>query len=211
VKPRILAWLAALALALLAYGLLAAPPGPRSLRSFEPDRMADLEVGMWKAYYAKERLRLFLLLASMLREQYRYPWSTALREGHHLGRAASTFGDLKGGYDKVIPDLEKGYATARAWTGAGFDPGALARAELSWWVARRIPGEDRPEHVAELMAGAYSILYEAPRAAVARAALLRAQAAALRDRKEARPDWPAIGALLRESYRDLHRGLNGAR
>ena len=112
------------------------------MRDFEADRTADLEVAMWKAYYAKERLRLFLLLVRMLREQYHYPWSTALREAYHLGRAASTFGDLKGGYEQVLPDLEKGYATARAWLHAGFDPTALARAELSWWVARRMPGGD---------------------------------------------------------------------
>src|SRR5262249_363003 len=66
----------AIALAMLvAFGLafaLTPPRGPRSLRQFQPARLADLEVRMWQAYYAKERVRLFTLLTKMLREQYHY-------------------------------------------------------------------------------------------------------------------------------------------
>ena len=41
------------------------------MRAFDPDRLADLEVRMWQAYYAKERSRLVGLLVTMLHEQYR--------------------------------------------------------------------------------------------------------------------------------------------
>ena len=57
------------------------------------------------------------------------------------------------------------------------------------------------------MADAYALLYEAPRSQVASAAILRAQAAALRDAKAERPDWEVVGQLLRESYRDLRLAL----
>src|SRR5262245_35711407 len=83
------------------------PPGPRWLRAFEPDRMAELELRMWQAYYRKERLRLFSLLVTMLHEQNRYPWTTATRAAFHLARAAATFGDGRGDYDRVLPDLEQ--------------------------------------------------------------------------------------------------------
>ena len=33
----------------------ATPPGPRSLRAFDPDRTAALELDMWQAYYAKAK------------------------------------------------------------------------------------------------------------------------------------------------------------
>ena len=132
------------AAAVTAYAVTAAPAGPRSLRAFDPDRTAALELEMWQAYYAKERVRLFRLLVTLLREQYRYPWSTAATEGFHLARAAATFGDATSQYETVLPDLEKGYATARQWLGAGFDPGRVARAELAWWVARRTQGPERP-------------------------------------------------------------------
>ena len=186
----------------------AAPGGPRTLRRFDPDRTADLELRMWQAYYGKERARLFGLLVTMLREQHHYSWATATREGFYLARAAATFGDARANYDVVLPDLERAFGIAKDWVQAGFDPAALSRAELAWWVARRIPGKNDPENVGGLMAEAYAQLYEVPRARVLNAAVLRARAAALRDAEAAAPNWGEIGRLLRESYRDLHDRLN---
>ena len=202
--------LAAVLVAVLAtaYAVVAPPAGPRSIRLFDPDRTADLELRMWQAYYAKDRTRLFALLVTMLHEQYHYSWSTATTEGFHLARAAATFGDLKSRYDVVLPDLEKSYDTARRWLHAGFDPRDVARAELAWWVARRTPGHNDPTDVGRLIAEEYALLYEAPLADMMRAGLLRAEAAALRDQQAELPDWPEIGRLLTESYRDLRASLS---
>src|ERR1041385_6634299 len=121
---------------------LTPPAGPRSLRAFTPDRMADLELRMWQAYYRKEKLRLFGLLVTMLHEQNRYSWAKATVAGFHLARAAAGFGDARGDYDRALPALERAYAIARDWNGGGFDPAQVARAELAWWVARRMPGQN---------------------------------------------------------------------
>lgn len=197
---------------LLAAGFYAAavrtPAGPRSLRAFDPDRMARLEVGMWQAYYRKERLRLFALLVTMLHEQYRYTWSSACAAGFRLARAAATFADATAGSERVLPDLESAYATARRWTGAGYDPAAVARAELAWWVARRLPGESSPENVGRLIGEEYALLYEVPPPRVRRAGVLRAEAGALRDAGGAQADWERVGLLLRESYRSLRAALD---
>ena len=201
---------AAIVVAFLSAFVLTPPRGPRSMRVFQPARLADLEVRMWQAYYAKERVRLFSLLVTMLHEQYHYPWATAALEGFHLARAAATFGDLHGGYDVVLPDLEAAYAKARSWTGADFDPAAVARAELAWWTARRVPGQNSAEQIGALIADEYALLYETTRANVAQAALLRARAAALRDEQAARPDWATIARLLRASYDELLLALAGA-
>ena len=197
-----------LVVATIGYQLAVSAPGPRSLRRFDPDRTADLELRMWQAYYAKENVRLFGLLVTMLREQYHYSWATAVAEGYHLARAAATFGNARANYEVVLTDLEAAYSTARNWLHAGFDPREVARAELAWWVARRIPGEDGPDHVGSLMAEEYALLYEVPRPLVTRAAILRARAGALRDRQASRPDWDTIGRLLRDSYRDLRLALS---
>jgi hypothetical protein len=186
---------------------LTPPRGTRSMRQFNPTRLADLELAMWQAYYAKADARLFALLVTTLHEQYRYSWAEATIEGFHLARAAATFGNLKGGYAVVLPDLEHAYGAARRWMNAGFDARSVASAELSWWVARRVPGQQSAENVGRLMAEEYALLYEAPIERVARAALLRAQAAKLRDDEAANPDWAEIGSLLRESYRALLIGL----
>src|SRR5215831_7627790 len=127
-------------------------PGPHNIRQFDPDRTADLETDVWKAYYAKQKFRLFALLVQMEHEQNHYSWWTATVNGFYLARAAATFGDAKSNYEQVLPDLTRGFAITRDWVGGGFDPQAVATAELSWWVARRIPGQESPEHVGSLMA-----------------------------------------------------------
>lgn len=180
-----------------------APPGDRSGRSFDPDRMAELETDMWKAYYRKEKVRLFGLLIVLLREQFHYPWATGVAAGYHLARAAAIFGDATGRYERVLPDLERGYAIARDWAGAHYDPTRVAQDELSWWVARRDPATRSPEHVGKLIAVLYSDFYGVKPEQVERAGILRAEAADLRDREGAAADWGTIEQMLRQSYRSL--------
>ena len=200
----------AIVVAFAAAFALTPPRGPRSMRQFEPARLASLEVRMWQAYYAKERARLFALLVTMLHEQYRYSWATAAVEGFHLARAAATFADMRGGYEAVLPDLEAAYAQTRSWTNAAFDPRAVARAELAWWVARRTPGQNSAEQIGALIAQEYALLYETTPENVAEPAFLRARAAALRDQQTASPDWDTIGRLLRASYDELLHALASA-
>jgi len=194
------------AAAILAFGLalaLTPPKGPRTMRDFNPPRLADLELRMWQAYYAKERASLFRLLVVMLHEQYRYSWATATVEAFHLARAAATFAELKDHYERVLPDLEAAYGTAKSWLNAGFDPKAVARAELAWWVARRVPGQNSAEQVGHLIAEEYALLYETSIDRVNAAALLRATAGKLRDDQAPNPDWPRIAQLLQQSYQEL--------
>jgi len=206
-RGRMAITVAVIVLALGGYVVTAAPPGPRSLRDFDPRRVAQLELSMWQAYYARQNVRLFGLLVTMLREQYRYSWATALREGVHLARAAATFGSSRDRYEQVLPDLEAGYTVARDWLHAGFDPAAVARAELAWWVARRIPGQNDPEHVGGLIADEYALVYGVPRDAVLAAGIARARAGRLRDLQDQTPDWNSIGRMLDESYVQLHAAV----
>jgi hypothetical protein len=191
---------------LVAFGaafVLTPPRGPRTMRDFNAPRLANLELRMWQAYYEKQRVELFRLLVVMLHEQYRYSWATATVEAFHLARAAARFAEVKDGYEVVLPDLEAAYTTARDWLHAGFDPKAVARAELAWWVARRIPGQNTAEQVGQLIAEEYALLYETSTERVRSAALLRASAAKLRDDEAKRPDWSRIGQLLNDSYSEL--------
>ena len=156
------------------------------------------------------RVRLFALLVTVLHEQYHYSWAVAATEGFHLARAAATFADRRGSYDDVLLDLEAAYARAKSWTNASFDERAVAHAELAWWVARRTPREDTAEHIGQLMAAEYALLYDTTPAVVASAAQLRAQAAALCDAQPEHPDWDRIGRLLRQSYAELLMALSTA-
>lgn len=209
---RVALGLAVILLGVFVYsGFIRTPPGPRSLRVFDPDRMAALELDMWQAYYAKEKVRLFRGLVTSLREQNRYPWSKAVTAGFRLARAAATFAELRSNYEQVLPDLERAYAIAGEWTHAGFSPAAVARAELAWWVARRVPGQNSAEHVGALIADEYALLYEVPRSRVVSAALVRARAAQLRDEGGERADWAAVSEMLHQSYRELRDALREER
>lgn len=187
--------------------LTAAPAGPRSLKVFDPDRVAAIELDMWQAYYKKEKFRLFKGLMTLLHEQNRYSWMRSAQASFYLARAAATFRDTRSDYERVLPDLERAYTIEKDWLGAGFDPAAVARAELAWWVARRIPGQNSAEQVGHLIAEENALLYEVPKARVLEASILRARAGRLRDDGGAEADWPAVSALLKQSYRALHAAV----
>jgi hypothetical protein len=192
------------ALVALVYAVFfAVPAGGSRLTTFDPDRTAALEVDMWQAYYDKRNVALFADLVVMSRERYGYPWATALRMAFHLGRAAATFGNLRADYEEVLPDLEAAYRLARDWTSARYDPAAVARAELAWWVARRVPGQDSADHVGGLIADLNALLYDVQRERVLEASILRAQAGKLRDVGGPNADWPEVARLLQASYRSL--------
>jgi hypothetical protein len=200
------------ALALLALTGLALflPARTPTLHFVDPDRVAELELEMWQAYYAKQKPRLFSLLVTTLREQYGYSRFAATKSAFYLARGAARFADMHGDYEaRVLPDLEHGYALLQRWTGAPFDPVAVARSELAWWVARRNPAQNSAENVGRLIGEEYVALYGAAcdREGAADAGLLRARAGKLRDSGGAHADWPKVGALLHQSYRALARAL----
>ena len=92
-----------LASAILAYWFITAPAGSPTLRQFDPNRMAELELRMWQAYYGKDRIRLFALLVTQLHEQNHYSWANATRAGFYLARAAATFGDARANSKRSCP------------------------------------------------------------------------------------------------------------
>lgn len=200
--------LTALAVLIVGTIVLVLPPrGPRTLAAFDPAQTAALEVDMWKAYYAKQNVRLFWGLVQLTRGQYRYSWLQSLRASFHLARAAATFGNARDNYEQVLPDLEAAFTIGRDWTGAAYDPAALARAELAWWVARRVPTERSPENVGRLIAEMNSLLYGVPVTRVLEASVLRARAGRLRDDGGANADWAEVSRLLHESFVKLHAAV----
>ena len=114
---------------------------------------------------------------------------------------------MRSGYETVLPDLERAYEIAKDWTGESFDPEAVAKAELGWWVARRIPGQDSSEQIGRLIAEEYALLYQVPVARVLEASTLRARAGALRDEGGEHADWPEVSRLLVQSFRLLHEAV----
>jgi hypothetical protein len=184
-------------------------------RGFDPDRLALLELRMWKAYYRREPARLFALLVQANREQAGVGWPDAVRAAFLLARAAAGFGRSSGDYDRFLPDIIAGYR-ALGLPG-GNDAEAVARRELRWWVVRREIGLGAGGAAGQAIAELYATLYGVPVATVADAGRLRGLAAEVRDRGAAAdPDgpagggaayWPEVARLLRASYRSLREAL----
>jgi hypothetical protein len=160
--------------------------GARWGADFQPDRLALLELRMWKAYYRRQPARLFGLLVLALREQAAISWPRAVYAAALLTKAAVGFARSTGDYDRFAPDVARGYRALglAAGTAAG-------------------------ESIARL----YAALYAVPLETVSEAGRLRGVAAEVRDRGatadpdaprgEGRAYWPEVAGLLRDSYRSL--------
>jgi len=175
---------------------------------FNADKVAQMEAQMWQAYYSGDKTKLGLLLIALLRNQYGLSLLEAKDIGELFARSAMSFRSARGDYETVaLPDLTKAYGLIKQDTGATFDPDKAARAELSWWVARRTQGHNSVEEVGKKIAELYAVLYGRACPEFVSAGLLRAQAAALRDSGGSDADWKEVESLLRKSYRELDKGI----
>jgi hypothetical protein len=186
-------------------------------RTFDADRLASLELRMWKAYYRRQPARLAALLILANREQARASWPRAIVAAFFLARAAAGFGRAAGDYERFRPDVVRGYR----WLGlpAEVDAEAVADRELRWWVVRREIGLAAGAAAGGVIANLYATLYGVPVDSVAEAGRLRGMAAEVRDRgATADPDgpagpgrayWPEVARLLRASYRSLAAAVGG--
>jgi hypothetical protein len=183
---------------------------------FDPDRLAQLETRMWKAYYRRQPARLFGWLLLGLREQAGVGWPKALVASLYLTRAAAGFARSTGDYDRYAPDIARGYRLLGL--SEHVDALEVARRELRWWVVRREIGLAAGSAAGEAITALYAELYGVPQEAVEEAGRLRGQAAEVRDRGAAAdPDgpagagrayWPEVARLLRDSYRELARAVS---
>jgi hypothetical protein len=180
-----------------------------ALYTFDADRVAWLETHMWEAYYAKQDLRLFVLLVRLVAEQFGLPWRRALVVALMLTRPAMHFARTRTNYEAVIPDIAAAYARIAAECDIPFDPQDVAERELQWWIVHRYPAQAGEEGLTEAIAALYAAVYRLPIERVRAAARLRAEAAIRcdtgRDEEGVRGAsyWPTVGELLQRSYRTL--------
>ena len=190
-------------------------PGVRWGADFVPERLALLELRMWKAYYRRQPARLFGTLVLALREQAAISLPRAVYAAALLTKAAVGFARSSGDYDRFAPAVTRGYR-ALGLPGS-VDLGIVAREELRWWVIRREIGLAAGTAAGESIARLYAALYDVPLETVSEAGRLRGVAAEVRDRGatadpdgpkgEGRAYWPEVALLLRDSYRSLSNAV----
>lgn len=183
-------------------------PGKPLAIVFDAEKVAMAEARMWRAYYAENPVAIGMELLQLMTTQFNLPRRKALAVTQPLMRAAQTFEKVRSGYHSaVLPDLVEAYTELKRVSGMDFVPEDTARAELTWWVARRMPGSDSPEHVGQLIAELYARLFGKECQEFEAAGLLRARAAAERDRGGRSCNWGRVESLLIESYGELRKGL----
>src|SRR5205085_9620336 len=89
----------------IAFDLTRAPT--TDIRRFDPDEVARLETAMWRSYYSRRRLRLFLELCELLLTQYHFPFLQSQRVAYCTARAVFVFidGRFRADYETVFADF----------------------------------------------------------------------------------------------------------
>lgn len=183
------------------------------LYTFDADGVAWLETRMWEAYYAKQDVRLFLLLGRLVARQFALPWRRAFAVALMLARPAMRFARARSNYEATIPDIAAAYARIQADCGVVFDAEEVAARELQWWIVHRHPTEAGEAGLTEAIAALYAAVYRLPAARVREAARLRAKAAIVCDAGRKRDGvrgalyWREVSDLLQRSYRELKRAV----
>lgn len=208
--------LVAVVAAYAAYDLYS--PRRSDLRNFDPDEVARLDTAMWRSYYGRERAKLFLQLAELLRTQYRLPYLRSNLVAYRAAHAAFVFkdGHERAEYERALPDLVAYYADLREVSATPFDVDEAARLELEWWIVHRERERHAPGDLSKALAELGAAVYGVPAERLAEHADLRAEAMTIRDTKAAaggvtEEDWARIDDLLHRSWRSLHDAVNAPR
>ncbi|MFN2596203.1 MAG: hypothetical protein ABR563_03335 [Pyrinomonadaceae bacterium] len=185
------------------------------IRRFDADEVARLETAMWRAYYSRQRLKLFTEMGELLRRQYGFNYWKSQVVAYHAARAAFVFkdGHSRADYERALPDLRAYYAALRDASTSDFDVERASRLELEWWIVHRERAEHQPGDLADALAALAAEIYRVPAERLEEHARARAEAMSIRDDKAAaggvnEADWSRIDSLLHDSWRSLHQAVN---
>ena len=203
----------ALAVAWVSLDLLS--PHRSDLREFDPNEVARLETDMWRSYYERHQVRLFLELTELLRTQYRMSFVRSNIAAYHAAKAAFVFkdGSSRPEYERALPAVIKFYEAVNRVSTTPFDANKVARLELEWWIIHREREQYGQEALARSLMDLQAEVFHLPAERFTIHGQLRAEAMTLRDTKWAaggvrESDWVRIRELLKGSWKDLWTQLH---
>ena len=148
-----------------------------SRTDLNPDRIAYLEAASWRAYYARNWLRVFTLMVQLNREEFHMPLLTAISAASDIVRASVAFAPLDNDVATATDHLCQYYAKAQRSRHLATDAATLAGLEMDYWVVHRklaIERKQAPDHTGDIgpmvaaLASLHSQLFAAPPAAILR-------------------------------------------
>lgn len=162
-------------------------PGPGRLRSFDPQRIADLEYRAWVGYYLRDWPQVLVASVGLVRAAFGMDWIRTLHGAWLVLRANQLWAPFPDNDpDRARACMRRFYALVRLSHGSPADPAKAAALEVGWWaVHRRVQysTEQRSEgdELVESLTALYSYLYGEPSGQVRPAAAHRARAMDLSD------------------------------
>ena len=190
----------------------------KTIRTFDPARVARLETENWEAYYQKRWGRLLQVSVGMVQEAFGLNFWQALQAAYLVGRAeiaAAPFPDND--VPKAEAYMRRFYGLVKRVDHENFDVEQAARLEVNWWVVHRqnfLKEDSQP--LVEALIDLYVATFRLPRERVYDAAFRRAEAMRYSDRwvngSKASGD-PLLGqveAELIKSYTALRAALEAA-
>ena len=156
----------------------------KSMRAFDPARLAYLETQNWAAYYQKRWGRLLQVSVSMVKEGFGLNLWQSLYAAYLVGRAEIAAAPFP---DNDVPRAEaymrRFYALLKRVHHESFDVAQAARLEVNWWVVhRRLFGQDDNQPLVEALVELYAATFGVAPADVHEAAYRRAEAMRYSDR-----------------------------
>jgi hypothetical protein len=160
---------------------------PSKLRSFDPNRIADLEYQAWVGYYLRRWPQVLIASVRLVRSGFGMDWVRTLHGAWLVLRANQLWAPVPGNDpDGARRCMRRFYGLVRLSYGHPADPAEAARLEVDWWRAHRENQySTEPRHagdkLVESVTRLYSYLYREPEEAVRLAAVHRARAMDLSD------------------------------
>lgn len=187
----------------------------RDLRRFDADEVARLDAAMWRSYYDRDRLRLFLQLGELLGRQYGFRFWRRQLTAFYAAKGAFVFknGRERTDYEKAMPDIERFFAAVRDSGSNDFDPHRAAELEVEWWIVHRERRRYSEDDLARALANAAAEIYRVQPELLYDYGRFRAQAMRIRDEQGEsggliEDDWARIEELLERSWHSLHDAVN---
>lgn len=187
-------------------------PYKTNTRVFDPAEVARLDGAMWRSYYEKKRLNLFLQSAELLRKQFGVPFWRSNVMAYHAAKAAFVFKDGKDrtDYNKALPYLNNYYQHINRISQVHFDVSKAANLELEWWIIRRYRKEHPPKEWSDILTQTAATIYREPSEKFRVYADERVEAMLLRDAKGdsiAEADWQQINGMLAKAWISFSNNL----
>ena len=113
-------------------------PRSSSMTGFDPQRMSELQITVWKAEANRKPKSLILPLFHLYEGQFHLPPISALKISFDTARALHIFytSPDAAAQDRAVLPLQTVFLTLKSNTKAGFDSSAAARMEVMTWMLR---------------------------------------------------------------------------